>query len=69
MLPILSELRHAVDMQMALNTCVEEGNFSKVLFYFTLGLFLYSLIEICFLNIYLTFSGFPVTARVFTTSR
>ncbi|KAH6772710.1 coiled-coil protein [Perilla frutescens var. frutescens] len=29
MLPILSELRHAVDMQVALDTCVEEGNFSK----------------------------------------
>ncbi|PIN03728.1 hypothetical protein CDL12_23739 [Handroanthus impetiginosus] len=29
MLPILSELRHAVDIQAALETCVEEGNFSK----------------------------------------
>ncbi|EYU37015.1 hypothetical protein MIMGU_mgv1a001212mg [Erythranthe guttata] len=29
MLPILTELRHAVDMQAALETCVEEGNFSK----------------------------------------
>ncbi|KAL0436359.1 UNVERIFIED_CONTAM: Syndetin [Sesamum radiatum] len=29
MLPILSELRHAVDMQVALDTCVDEGNFSK----------------------------------------
>ncbi|KAL6506435.1 hypothetical protein OROGR_024616 [Orobanche gracilis] len=28
-LPILTELRHAVDMQVALETCVEEGNFSK----------------------------------------
>ncbi|KAI3450647.1 hypothetical protein Pfo_007312 [Paulownia fortunei] len=29
MLPILTELRRAVDMQVALETCVEEGNFSK----------------------------------------
>ncbi|KAL0390044.1 UNVERIFIED_CONTAM: hypothetical protein Scaly_0361500 [Sesamum calycinum] len=29
MLPILTELRHAVDMQAALDTCVEEANFSK----------------------------------------
>ncbi|XP_041993947.1 syndetin-like isoform X1 [Salvia splendens] len=29
MLPILSELRHAVDLQVALDTCVEEGSFSK----------------------------------------
>ncbi|KAK6163455.1 hypothetical protein DH2020_000319 [Rehmannia glutinosa] len=28
-LPILTDLRHAVDMQVALETCVEEGNFSK----------------------------------------
>ncbi|KAK4440669.1 Syndetin [Sesamum alatum] len=28
-LPILIELRHAVDMQADLDTCVEEGNFSK----------------------------------------
>ncbi|KAL6510973.1 hypothetical protein OROGR_022097 [Orobanche gracilis] len=28
-LPILSELRHVVDMQVSLETCVEEGNFSK----------------------------------------
>ncbi|XP_019199330.1 PREDICTED: syndetin isoform X3 [Ipomoea nil] len=29
MLPILTELRHALDMQAALETLVEEGNFSK----------------------------------------
>ncbi|XP_031111672.1 syndetin isoform X3 [Ipomoea triloba] len=29
MLPILTELRHALDMQVALETLVEEGNFSK----------------------------------------
>ncbi|KAL8496480.1 hypothetical protein ACS0TY_020260 [Phlomoides rotata] len=29
MLPILTELGHAVDLQMALETCVEEGNFTK----------------------------------------
>lgn len=29
LLPILTELRHALDMQMALETSVEEGNFSK----------------------------------------
>ncbi|KAL8503525.1 hypothetical protein ACS0TY_022308 [Phlomoides rotata] len=34
MLPILTELGHAVDLQMALETCVEEGNFTKVLFQF-----------------------------------
>lgn len=34
MLPILTELGHAVDMQMVLETCVEEGNFSKVHFGF-----------------------------------
>lgn len=33
MLPILTELRHALDMQVALETLVEEGNFSKVPFY------------------------------------
>ncbi|CAA0815014.1 Unknown protein [Striga hermonthica] len=27
--PILTELSHAVDMQVALETCVDEGNFSK----------------------------------------
>ena len=30
MLPILSELRHAVDMQSMLEILVEEGNYSKV---------------------------------------
>ncbi|XP_042043080.1 syndetin-like [Salvia splendens] len=29
MLPILSELRHAVDLQVALDTCLEERSFSK----------------------------------------
>ncbi|KAL3530480.1 hypothetical protein ACH5RR_009802, partial [Cinchona calisaya] len=29
MLPIVTELRHALDMQVALETLVEEGNFSK----------------------------------------
>ncbi|KAL2541061.1 Vacuolar protein sorting-associated protein [Abeliophyllum distichum] len=29
LLPILTELRHALDMQMALETSVEDGNFSK----------------------------------------
>ncbi|GFP93538.1 coiled-coil domain-containing protein 132 [Phtheirospermum japonicum] len=28
-LPIITELRHAMDLQVALETCVEEGNFSK----------------------------------------
>ncbi|XP_051113258.1 uncharacterized protein LOC127239236 isoform X2 [Andrographis paniculata] len=29
LLPILTELRHAMEMQMNLDACVEEGNFSK----------------------------------------
>lgn len=32
MLPILTELRHALDMQMELGIHVEEGNFFKVRF-------------------------------------
>ncbi|XP_028090308.1 uncharacterized protein LOC114290574 [Camellia sinensis] len=31
MLPILTELRHALDMQVALENHVEEGNFFKIL--------------------------------------
>ncbi|KAF5935173.1 hypothetical protein HYC85_026302 [Camellia sinensis] len=31
MLPILTELRHALDMQVALENHVEEGNFCKIL--------------------------------------
>lgn len=30
MLPVLSELRHAVDMQSMLEALVEEGNYYKV---------------------------------------
>jgi hypothetical protein len=30
MLPVLTELRHALDMQSALESLVEEGNYCKV---------------------------------------
>lgn len=38
MLPVLSELRRALDMQLELETLVEEGNYFKVfLFFFYFG--------------------------------
>jgi hypothetical protein len=36
MLPVLTELRHALDMQSALESLVEEGNYCKVGSYFWL---------------------------------
>ncbi|KAL8503524.1 hypothetical protein ACS0TY_022308 [Phlomoides rotata] len=47
MLPILTELGHAVDLQMALETCVEEGNFTKVWLGKTLQKLDSLLLEVC----------------------